>query len=184
MTTPTLEQRISFWKCAYARASFVDTQIFLEQLLSCKLTLTHPLRKATSIAVLTTYCRPFKQRAAVRLNEDVVPAQYRDLHNSLLEMRDKVVAHRDLDGPNAEWGFVSQLEITVSDSEIVIDTNSPVLPDLKAKEILPLCSHLIESMDNSVNKFVAMFRVQFSTEEGVYVLRLDDEGPEWTKKVK
>ena len=184
MNPPPLEERIAFWKHAYARASFVDARIFLEQILEGQMALTYPVRKALSIAALVTYCRPFKQREAVRLPGDVIPAKYHDLHDSLIEMRDKVVAHRDLDGPIADWGFISQLEIAVAKDELVINTNSPVLPDQKAKDMLPLCDHLIATMDEVVNAFAETFLGQLASQQGIHVLCLDDANQEWTRKVR
>lgn len=184
MNKPSLEERIAFWKHAYARASFVDARIFLEQILESRMSLTHPVRKAMSIAALVTYCRPFKQRSTVRLPDEIIPVQYNDLHDSLIEMRDKVVAHRDLDGPIADWGFLSQLEIEVSGGNLVINTNSPVLPDQKAKYMLPLCDHLIAAMDEVVNDFAGRFLGQLASQQGVHVLCLDDATPDWTKKIR
>lgn len=183
MCTPTQDERIEFWKHAYARASFVDARIFAEQLLASHLPLDNPLRKALSIAVLTTYCRPFKQRTRVRLSETIVPQQYHDLHGSLIEMRDKVVAHRDLDGPIADWGFLSQLEIAVAGGELVINTNSPVLLDQKANDMLPLCDHLTAAMDQVVNDFAGKFLGQLASQQGVHVLCLDDATADWTRMI-
>lgn len=101
MTIPSRQERLEFWKHAYAWQSFMDAKDFSERLLSLNLPLDDLIRKSLSISILTTYCRPFKQRAQVRLSDDLVPGAHRVTHNSAIEMRDKVVAHRDTDGPNA-----------------------------------------------------------------------------------
>jgi hypothetical protein len=184
MPIPTHEERIEFWKHSYARASFVDARIFIEHILETRLPLNHPARKALSIAVLTTYCRPFKQRAIVRLSEDIVPTEHREAHNSAIEMRDKVVAHRDIDGPVADWGFVSQLEIAIGGYELVISTSSPVMPDDKAREMLPLVDWLIDAMDTTVNAFAQAHLRSLATQTGLHVLRMDNHPTEWTTQVR
>lgn len=180
---PSTQERINFWKVAYARASFVDARIFTEQILKTNMALDNPLRKALSIAVLTTYCRPFKQRELIRLPEDIVPPVYRNLHNSMIEQRDKVVAHRDLDGPVADWGFVSQLELSVEGNGMAINTISPTLTNERATEMLPLLNHVIEKMDQSANEFAEKFLVQLAGRQGTHVLCLDDATVEWTKEI-
>ena len=183
MPIPTKEERIEFWKHAYARASFVDARIFAEQVLAAGLPLQHPVRKALSIAVLTTYCRPFKQRPVVRLADTVVPAAFADLHESLIEMRDKVVAHRDLDGPVADWGFVSQLEIAVDEGGLEIRTRSPVVLDAKARELLPLLDVLIGQMDAKVDQFVQQHLAALIRDPGVHVLQIDGDPNAWTTRI-
>lgn len=181
MVMPTREERIEFWKHAYARASFIDARIFCEQILETRLPLNNPIRKALSIAALTTYGRPFKQRNAVRLPENIIPAEHQAAHLGLIEMRDKVIAHRDLDGPEADWGFVNQLEILVG-GELVIRTQSPVMLDGKAQEMFPLLDWLITAMNENVNAFVRTYLGSVATQEGVHVLRMDDHPTEWTSR--
>ncbi|MDD4869750.1 MAG: hypothetical protein PHR77_04255, partial [Kiritimatiellae bacterium] len=114
MNTPTQTDRFEFWKFAYARAAFVDAKIFAEELLASGSALHSATRKAFSIAIATAYARPFKQRSVVRLSEDIVPAEHRETHDGVIEIRDKVVAHRDVDGPIAEdFGLLNQLRITI-----------------------------------------------------------------------
>jgi hypothetical protein len=55
-----------------------------------------------SVAIVTLSARPFKQRKAVRLTEDIVPAESRGTHDDVIEIRDKSIAHRDLDAPVAD----------------------------------------------------------------------------------
>lgn len=181
---PTHEERLAFWKFAYARASFVDARIFLEQILDSHLPLNHPVRKALSIAILTEYGRPFKQRPIVRLSRDVVPMQYHELHDSIIELRDKVVAHRDIDGPISDWGFVNQLEIAIADRQLEINTRSPVIPDEKAEEMLPLAVFLIAAMDATVNSFVTTHCAPLVNHPGVHVLRLDGHPTEWISRIR
>src|SRR5437667_9256738 len=107
MNFPTKTERVSFWKHSYARSSFIQAREFATLLLRANPLLLSPLRAAATFGVVTAYARPFKQRREVRLSRDVVPRQYRELHDETIEMRDKIIAHRDINGPIAEWGFVS-----------------------------------------------------------------------------
>ena len=66
------------------------------------------MRWALTAAIVTAYARPFKQRPEVKLIDDVIPTEFRPLHDEAIVQRDKVIAHRDLDGPVATWGFVTR----------------------------------------------------------------------------
>jgi len=184
MTVPTKDERIEYWKNAYARASFIDAQIFAEQILETKLPLDNPIRKALSIAFLTTYSRPFKQRNGIRLSDDIVPKKYVEEHNTAIEFRDKIVAHRDLDGPVADWGHVNQLEFTANGEEIEINTNSPVMQDDTARRMLLLIDRLIDIMESATSDFVHRSLLTLDLEPGDYVLSLEDAPREWVVQIK
>ena len=179
MNTPSIEDRTAFWKHAYARASFVDAKLFAELILRGGFDLNDRLRKSLSIAVLVTYGRPFKQKNRVKISESVVPASHMATHEDLIVWRDKVIAHRDLDGPVAEWGFVSQLLISIDSGGFSPLTLSPILSDEKAKETISLTEHLIEAMDKELNAFVITHGQEFQRESGLYMLSLDAADPDW-----
>src|SRR5438034_10506886 len=51
------------------------------------------------VSLHVLYARPVKQRKPLRLEETIVPAESRALHEMLITLRDKMHAHTDLDGP-------------------------------------------------------------------------------------
>jgi hypothetical protein len=157
MHTPTKAERISFWQHSYARASFVQTRLFIDLLLKLDPPMNDTLRRALTVAILGVYSRPFKQRKIVRLPDDIVPAPFRDTHDIMIEIRDKVVAHRDLDGPIAEWGFISQLQVNIRSKQMTIDTISSIISNDKAREILPLLDCLIAKMGEAATSFVQRY---------------------------
>ncbi|HXT39475.1 MAG TPA: hypothetical protein VN887_05580 [Candidatus Angelobacter sp.] len=59
----------------------------------------HPLHIPLMTALHTLYGKPLKQRKEVRVGEDIVPSEFKDIHASLITMRDKIHAHTDVDGP-------------------------------------------------------------------------------------
>ncbi len=179
MSTPSIEERTEFWKHAYARSSFVDAKLFAEMILSGGFNLNDRIRKSLSVSVLVTYGRPFKQRNRVRISEKIVPASCMATHKDLIVWRDKVIAHRDLDGPVAEWGFVSQLLVSIDSSGFSPLTLSPILSDEKAKETVSLTEHLIREMDTELDAFVRKHGQEFRRESGLYTLNLDADGPDW-----
>lgn len=185
MNTPTQTDRLEFWKFAYARAAFVDVQTFAEELLASGAPLRSTMRKAFSIAIATAYSRPFKQRSAVRLPEGIVPAEHRETHESIIEMRDKVIAHRDVDGPIAEdFGLLNQLCITTRDGMFAVNTISPWMSDDKTQQVLRLAESMVMKMDYHVNKFGQRLFPCVSNSEGTFTLSLEEDPSEWLTRVE
>jgi hypothetical protein len=179
VNAPSKAERISFWQHAYARASFVDARLQCELLLSSNPPPNSILRRALSIAIVTLYSRPFKQRELVRLSEDVVPTECRTTHNEIIKIRDKIIAHRDLDAPVADWGFVNQLRINLRSGEWTVNTISPFLENEKAHELLPLLDALIEKMAAVSFEFIEKHLVPMHPSDGSYVVSLDDSPSSW-----
>jgi hypothetical protein len=174
---PPRHERVEFWKHAYARASFIDAQIFLEELLNQKPEPFSPSRKLFTIAILTVYARPFKQRPAVRLEDGVVSAEYRQAHNWAIEHRDKVVAHRDLDAGVTTWGFINQLRLVTDEIGFKIYTLSPYMSDEMARDLLALVKMLIRIMDERTEPFIKEWVRTTPRPPGEYVINLKDDVP-------
>ncbi len=174
---PPRHERVEFWKHAYARASFIDAQIFLEDLLSQKPEGFSPLRKLFTIAILTLYARPFKQRRPVRLENEVIPIEHKQVHDWTIEHRDKVVAHRDLHAAVTTWGFINQLRLVTDQVGFTIHTLSPYMPDEMAQELLALVKILIQTMEERTKPFLENYFRLPSVAPGEYVMNLKDETP-------
>ena len=153
--------------------------MFVELLLNLNPPLNDVARKALTVAITVAYCRPFKQRRQVKLSEDVVPTHFKDIHDNLVVHRDKAVAHHDLDGPVADWGFISQLQINIMSGQMTHDTLSPVLPNETAHDMIPLLIFLIEKMDESINAFQQSYLSRLPPTDASYVVSLDDNPTEW-----
>ena len=132
-----------------------------------------------SVAIVTLYARPFKQRKVVRLSEDIVPAEFRSTHDDIVEIRDKSIAHRDLDAPVADWGFISQVRVNVQAGELTINTISPILTNEKAHELLRLLDALIAQVAAVPLEFINKYLVRMHASDGSYIVSLDDSPSSW-----
>lgn len=179
MNAPSKAERISFWQHAYARSSFVEARLECDFLLSANPPPNSPLRRALSIAIATLYSRPFKQRKSVRLGDDVVPTEFRRTHDELIEIRDKSIAHRDLDAPVAEWGFISQVRAMIESGRLTVHTLSPILENAKAHELIPLLDALIKKMDAVSLDFINKYLIPMHMSDGSYVVSLEDSPATW-----
>ena len=179
MNTPSKAERISFWQHSYARASFIQTRLFIDLLLRVDPPTNDTFRRALTIAIVVAYCRPFKQREPVRLPKSLVPVQFRDAHDSTEEIRDKVIAHRDLDGPVTDWGFISQIQVIVQSKQITTPTINSIITNDKARDLIPLLDYLIEKMEEAQDAFAHRYLPPFVSTEASYVISLDDDPEQW-----
>jgi hypothetical protein len=177
---PPKPERIEFWKYAYARSAFLEARTHLEELLTHRPGRFTSARKLYTIAILTLYARPFKQREPVRLAEDIVEEKYRPVHNWVIEHRDKVVAHRDLDAQLSTSGFVNQLRLVTNGYKFQVYTLSPFISDDKARDILALVNALIQIADEKTDPFINEHVRLAPMPPGQYVINLkDDFPPHW-----
>lgn len=183
ITPPSAVERLEFWKYAYARSSFVQTRTFIELLIREDPGFNTTLRRALTVAILVTYCRPFKQRKPVKLNRDVVPARYLWVHNEAVELRDKVLAHRDVDGPVADWGFISQLRVTIEAPGVVVDTLSPNLNNGTASELASLIHELVDVMEKRTAPLLRRLHDPIPA-NGTYTVSLEENPSRWLEPVE
>lgn len=177
MPTPPQAERINFWKFAYARASFNNARDL------CKALLGRPpdiVRNGLSIAAMVTYARPFKQKPKppVRLTDAIVPQKHRAIHDELITFRDKVIAHRDVDGPPVPWGIVSELIIDSDGSELSVHTVSLWLTDEKALALIDLADELIEVCAKEAFAFLRNY-IKSVPPLGAYTVSLEENPPDW-----
>jgi hypothetical protein len=92
-------ERAEFWKWQSASVAFEMIRDVCDYLLYHQLPVSHPIHDPLVTSIYTLYGRPFKQRAPLRLSEDIVPEQHRATHIGLITLRDKMFAHTDIDGP-------------------------------------------------------------------------------------
>ena len=101
MTPPTapFSERLDFWKFQHASITFVQVKELCDLLTQQNIETNHPLHIPLMVALHALYARPFKQKKAVRLSDDIVPKESKQTHDALIEMRDKIHAHYDFDSP-------------------------------------------------------------------------------------
>ena len=176
------KERLTFWKFAYARAAFADVSAWCAWLRKCKLPLGDSVRKAVSVGIVVAYGRPFKQRKAVRIPEDIVPSEHMPTHRTLIEIRDKCVAHKDTDGPFAEHGHVNQLELYFKNGQMTVHTWNPHLGDETAGDIQQLADVLVEKTTYHMRKFTQRHFRRTAVPDGEYRLNLDDNPEDWLER--
>jgi hypothetical protein len=92
-------ERVEFWKFQNASITFSEGTQLCDLILRQQIVSGHQLHTSMMTALHILYGRPFKQRAEIRISENIVPTDYKDTHDALIDMRDQIYAHTDVDGP-------------------------------------------------------------------------------------
>jgi hypothetical protein len=113
------KDRIEFWKFQHAFITFGEVTLLCEQILKQEIISGHPLHPSMMTALHILYGRPFKQRTEVKLSEEIIPKDYKETHGMLINMRDQIYAHMDVDGPKStENNSVNKVGVFIKDGQV------------------------------------------------------------------
>ena len=175
MSQPTIEERKLLWRLAYARAAFSEASEFAKLLLVTDVN-DRFMKTALSISMTVAYTRPFKQKPKMRLDDSLVPAEYAEDHASMILHRDKLIVHRDINGPETEWGSVSDLVVDVGKDGVGFQPFYALVTDDLAERVKKLSQSLIAKMDDQI-KPIAFKLIPHLPKQGKFILNLTDSGP-------
>jgi hypothetical protein len=178
MSKPTKIERLRFWQHVYARSSFMQARRSVELLLSENPNYQSALRTALTVAMVVCYARPFKQWPHVKLSDKIIPAKYKGVHDEAIQIRDKIISHRDVGPPTTAWGFINQVRVTVEGSDLTINTLSPGIENSKAKKLLGLIEVLGPMMDKEHSLFLKNHLTP-PPPEGCYFVSVEDDPERW-----
>ena len=84
------------YKFTIAFEAFTEVSENCDQILAQGLKPADPLYHATTVGILTLYSRPFTKSAIIgRRPTNMVPTNFKALHASLMELRNKAFAYSD-----------------------------------------------------------------------------------------
>src|SRR5947209_8873300 len=96
-TKAPLSERLEFFKYQYSCQTFAHARKILVYIQDQRVLSGHPLHHTLWTAFRVLYGKPFKQRQPLRLQTDIVDDEWLEIHQTLLDFRDKMFAHTDLD---------------------------------------------------------------------------------------
>src|ERR1700733_1336608 len=99
MTPPSQAARIEIWRYTYARSSLVEARE-AAKLLAANPRLPDEMKRSIVYQVVIAYARPFTKsqvtdsKRIVPLEDELVPAEFRALHEEYIQMRNCVFGHK------------------------------------------------------------------------------------------
>ncbi|HZF01918.1 MAG TPA: hypothetical protein VE344_08490 [Methylomirabilota bacterium] len=169
-------ERAEFWKFQSAAISFEMVRDVCDYLLQNQLSKSHPIHDPLVTAIYTLYGRPFKQRAPLRLSEDIVPERYRPIHFGLITFRDKMFAHTDIDSPKTVDGYaLNELAGFTRNAQtrFGITIVTPILPSVR-----DLCIELYGHVHSKANVIWRKHMPKERVSDGTTIVNLSvKDGP-------
>ena len=141
------------WKVTFAYAGFIDAQECIKDLQEKGFSKDSPQYYPLVVGLVCLHARPFTKAEEIGvLSEKMVPARFRELHEEILRLRDKMFAHSDptalLPGAVASSeDFASGIVFRRGKSIYVIPSRFHADPQFLPDLMLPLLEALIEITD-------------------------------------
>jgi hypothetical protein len=175
MTAEEFSAARSLWKFVYAEECFRRVTSTCAFILQNGIGENHPAYYPMIVAIYALYGKPFKQTDVVgALPRNIVPAEFRPLHDVMIEHRDQVYAHTQPRPNNEVRVRVSYIGTSRKRKGQLISTEFYARPP-KLLKIIELCQAMhtiVESRRVELQK--RYFTKHLPKEEGDYPLNVSD----------
>jgi hypothetical protein len=178
MSTPSLQERQNFWVWAYARHSFRNALAGCDFIAKPLVPLSKPFRRIIVTGVITTYARPFTRCCGIqKLPQNIIPKHRLKIHESILDQRNKEMAHvdaSDYQADNPLIGNINQVRIRIKRDEtsFSVTMTEPPWADFR-----PLIAELHEKAIYHTEKFRDKYIDNQGLAIGEYLLNILPASP-------
>ena len=184
MTPAEFEDAKALWKFFYAHECFSQVENACSFIINNSFDDGHSAYYPLVTAVCVLYGKPFKNSKVVdRLSTDIVPVEFRELHQNIMDQRDQLYAHMDgnafgLNGREA----ANQVRLVVSQTEARLIAPLFSLQTAFLPKVVELC----RALQKKANYYVELLQNRHHREfldPGEYAINvLDEAGPFWIKR--
>jgi hypothetical protein len=175
MTAEEVSAARSLWKFVYAQECFRRVASTCAFILQNGLDENHPAYYPMIVAIYALYGKPFKQTDVVgALPRNIVPAEFRPLHDVMIEHRDEVYMHTQPGRKSEVRVRVSYIGKSKKRKGLLISTEFYARP-LKLLKVIELCQAMHTIMEQRrVELQNRHFTKHLPKEEGEYPLNVSD----------
>lgn len=140
-----------------------------------------PILKSAVTTMYVAYARPFREnRGLPRLEESCIPARFRDLHQRILDYRDKTIAHKDKTAHTIA-ALVNHVAIVVSNGRCGV---CPVIHFPSADELRrfpSLVNSVLKWVESEMNKSYHSHIEPLGLRDGRYIIDPTNFPKEWIR---
>ena len=189
MNIPPQNDRLEIWRYTYARSSLVDAIVGCEKLRSDH-ALAPDMKKAVVSHIVISYARPFTKsqftasRREVPLQESCVPSEKKAIHDTLLEMRNRALGHKDA----TAFSDTALNRVLVRAHDGYIDLHTVFPGDIEQavlSQTIELCRILIAHCEKAVDPFVRAHLLGANRPvDGSYLVSTEETPPIWLAKAE
>ena len=135
-------------------------------------------------AIYVAYARPFHWcRGIGRLIKEDLPPESTFLHDEMIHLRDKLYAHKDLNGYQVESEIFYTVRAVVIGSSITMVSNELIPRGPKLQTIREHVEKLVGHFDTKARALLQKFRRPGWPPDGEYILNMDATSDEVFKAV-
>jgi hypothetical protein len=147
MTSDEYSDVRQLYKFAIAFDSFTEVSKTCEHIIATGLKSDEPGYYAMAAGIVTLYGRPFTNNARIgKLSTGMVPSEYRTLHSTLIEFRNKAFAHTDADGRIPGHNKMTEVRFHFDGSHVNSFSSRPIFEPV----LLPTIKNLSDLLANQV----------------------------------
>ena len=187
---PSPEEQIDIWRYAYARSSMNEAKATFELLISNK-GLDRTTRRGLICAAIVSYARPFtawqvsKSKRMVPL-QDAPPVsdKLRVTHHDYLELRDKVVGHKDATPGPGRVGHPNVVLLEIDAKGYDLHTTEFDVSDAVLQELATLASLFIAHCEEKLIPLMTKFKAELKAlEPGTYLVAPTEPPDAWIRRI-
>jgi hypothetical protein len=165
--------RVDYWRFQFAKLCFTGAQELIKRLITESLDRDDPLLGPLMLSTIVHYARPFKQRQPFRFPVSIIPEGLVGMHNYLITLRDKSLAHMDTDGPAVDGNVTNKLVMQVlANGEMHLAMEGPCPSPAQYEEMLHLTRVLREKAQYQVSKIWKKYMKKEPVSSGRYEVNL------------
>ena len=152
--------------------------------------LTADWKKTVVSHIVVSYARPFTKsqfttnRREMPLHDDCVPPEKKEIHDTLLEMRNRAVGHKDA----TAFSDTALNRVLVRAHGSFVDLHTVFPGDIEEQVLLgtiELCKVLISHCESAISPFIrANLGGANRPAEGLYLLSTEEAPASWLKKTE
>jgi hypothetical protein len=196
IVTPAVRKKVfgmakELWKATFAYAGFIDARECIKDLQEKGFSKESPQYYPLLVGLVCLYARPFTAAERIgALSHNIVPTQFRELHQELLRLRHEMFAHTDpaalLPGATASSDdFASGIVFRYKHKSIyVIPSRFHADPQFLPDFMLPLLEALIEITDKKRKQLHDTLAHYVPKKLGDYELNVLDTDKPMFKRVR
>lgn len=188
MNTEEFNEAKLLWKMFYAQECFKHAKSAAQHILENKLEIESPLFYPLMTSIYILYSKPFTKayHGIDKLDDEMIPTEYMQLHQNLCNNRHQIYAHRDpkplvtlqnIESP-AEIRFLVSPDGSTRLFGTDFHARYPLMPD-----IINLCCILQEKTNYHVSRLIKKHLNKISKEIGEFRVNIYDEKLSFVEKV-
>jgi hypothetical protein len=143
------------YKHAMARDAFTEISRACEYLIAARTPSVAPAYYAVATGIVTLYGRPFANNARIgTISTSLVPTEHKELHETLIDLRNKAFAHSDFDGQLPRHGKMTEVRLLFDGRSVADFSSRPILEPVLLPNIKALSEHLAQKAKEAHDKFL------------------------------